>query len=284
MQTLQNFRKSFISTLSTLYPINEAETMFWWSIEEFGQLSKHQSIGMENQILADDLLAKLESVLVELQQHRPIQYVLGKSWFRNFTFEVSESVLIPRPETEELVQIVINQLPHEKARIFEIGTGSGCIAISLDKELKTASITACDISKSALDVARKNAQQLQSSVSFLELDILQPISNFNHLGLFDCIVSNPPYVCQNEKELMRQNVLNYEPHTALFVPNENPLVFYKAIAQFASQHLTSEGIVAVEINEQFGSETAALFLGQGFTSAVVVNDLFEKPRFVLAKK
>ena len=200
-----------------------------------------------------------------LLKHEPVQYVLNECWFYGLKFYVDKNVLIPRPETEELVDWVIRNIkfPFKDLKILDIGTGSGCIAISLKRKLRKAEVWACDISNEALAVAKRNADNLQADINFIQLDFLNEEER-NKLPSFDIIVSNPPYIPQKDKETMQQNVVAHEPHTALFVSDNNPLVFYTAIADFATQHLSKDGSIYCEIHENLGKEVSEIFLQNKF--------------------
>lgn len=210
-----------------------------------------------------------------LNRHEPVQYILGEADFFGRKFRVNPSVLIPRPETEELVHYAKQFNPQ---RILDIGTGSGCIAISLQLETK-AMVVATDVSDDALVLANKNAKQLNANVEFHKHNVL---TNEFPFGDLDLIVSNPPYIPMREKNAMKLNVLNYEPHVALFVENDDPLIFYKAIAEKSRKTLVAGGSVVVEINENYGDDVAAVFLNAGYKSVMVHKDIMKKDRMVIA--
>jgi release factor glutamine methyltransferase len=264
-----------------VYPAQEAKEITFWLLEYYLGLTK-------TKILVNDPVPQNEvsfdEIIERINQHEPIQYIIGETTFYGCKFLVNPSVLIPRPETEELVSLVLNTINQkENLSILDIGTGSGCIAISLAKELPNATITAYDISEKALETAQKNAELNQTKVSFELKDILAPIDFHLSENTFDVIVSNPPYVTPNEAHQMRQNVLDFEPHLALFVEDNDPLLFYEAIARFAYKYLKINGFVAVEINEALGNETAETVKKNGFKKTEIVKDIFQKERFVLAK-
>lgn len=230
--------------------------------------------------LPDFFPARMDDITSRLLADEPIQYILGKASFYGYEFTVTPATLIPRPETEQLVDMIVDENPDSDLRVLDIGTGSGCIAISLALALKWPQVTAIDISEQALAVARKNAAYNKTKVQYLQADAL-------HLTTLPCepldiIVSNPPYVCYNEIPGMEANVLDYEPHTALFVPDDDPLLFYRAIARYASGALKPGGRIYLEINRQYGNETAALLAGEGFEDASVVVDSYGNARFVKA--
>ncbi|MBI1766947.1 MAG: peptide chain release factor N(5)-glutamine methyltransferase [Bacteroidetes bacterium] len=218
------------------------------------------------------------SLIIErINQHEPIQYILGEAVFYGRKFKVNSSVLIPRPETELLVQEVINE-NFVSPRILEIGTGSGCIAIALKLEIPASQVYSLDISENAISVAKENAAALKAEVEFIHKDFLQDFS----IEPFDVIVSNPPYIKESEKTSMRPNVLEHEPHQALFVPNEDPLLFYKAIASKSKSLLKPGGKIFVEINEQFGEAIKELFENTSFHQVEIIKDFDDKHRIVTA--
>lgn len=218
------------------------------------------------------------AVLAGLKTHKPIQYLLGEAFFYGSVFKVNESVLIPRPETEELIEWILESVVAPSA-IIDFGTGSGCIAISLKKHLKDTALTAVDISKEAIHVATENAALNGAEVDFINADIL----NFRTEAKFDVIVSNPPYITGQEMAAMHQNVLAHEPHLALFVPDERPLLFYEAIADFAKSNLKEGGLLFFEINEHLGKETMEMLKGKSFTFIDLKKDMQGKDRMILAR-
>lgn len=227
-------------------------------------------------------IAKLEQVSNDLLKHRPVQYALGEAWFYGMKFYVDESVLIPRPETEELVEWVVNDFQCKQQQdlsILDIGSGSGCIPIAIKKNLAWAEVQSCDVSEAALHVAKQNAAALNVGVKFLQLDFLNA-AKWQQLGNFDVIISNPPYIPNEEIVKMEKHVVDFEPHLALFVENENPLVFYKAIAGFAAQHLKTKGAVYMETHMALANEVAALFSNELFKTVEVRKDLQGKDRMV----
>lgn len=236
---------------------------------------------------------KLTLYTLQLLQHVPLQYVLQEAWFAAMPFFVNESVLIPRPETEELVEWVAQEARSVQTQattdatvsksttIIDIGTGSGCIPIALKKKLPTATVHALDVSPGALAVARRNASTLEAAITFHETDILQQMK-WQYLPVFDIIVSNPPYIKESEKADMHENVLGHEPHLALFVSDADALLFYRTIAQFAQQHLRPGGMLFFEINEALGKETTDLLISQGFINVELRKDMQGKDRMIKA--
>ncbi|MBE6175316.1 MAG: peptide chain release factor N(5)-glutamine methyltransferase [Rikenellaceae bacterium] len=221
----------------------------------------------------------LERMVAELKSGRPVQYVLGEAEFCDMVFEVQEGVLIPRPETEELVYRIVETAPRS-VRILDVGTGSGAIAISLANMVEGARVAAVDISKEALAVAQRNAERLGAEVEFVEADALGDMS---HLGEFDVIVSNPPYIPQSDIAEMRKNVVDFEPHTALFVPDDDALKFYRSIARNARTMLAEGGVLWFEIYEKFGTEMCEMLYDEGFAQCGVEVDANDKARMVWAK-
>lgn len=261
--------------LGGIYPAQEARAITFILFESFLGVSKTDLFLDPAEELCSDT-GPLESALKQLSEHRPLQYVLGETEFFGLPFKVDENVLVPRPETEELVRWIIRDSGNEPVRMLDIGTGSGAIAVSVARNCPASMVTAVDISAGALGVARENALRNGVEVDFSEMDIL----NAEPAGKFDVVVSNPPYVRELEKEAMRRNVLDYEPETALFVPDHDPLLFYRRIVEVSTRVLQSGGRLYFEINEEFGQETAALMRSHGFFDVEIRKDMFEKDRMV----
>jgi release factor glutamine methyltransferase len=260
-------------SLTAVHEASEAEAIAALVVEHIG---KEKLSEIRQAVVTTAQKLQTESILKELLAHRPLQYVLNEAWFYGLKFEVNESVLIPRPETEELVDWVVKELRSGKnevqnwkdevlsvIRILDIGTGSGCIPIALKKNLPETDMSAIDVCSEAIHTATINAVNNETEINFQLLDFLDE-SKWNGLGKYDVIVSNPPYIKSTEATTMSRHVLDYEPHKALFVPDEDALLFYRKIADFASQHLLPNGAVYVEINQQLGNETVALFTQKGF--------------------
>lgn len=271
----------------TVYDTQEAKEIIFWLLEHELGLKKIDILS--NRPLDPSKNIDWDLIVKRLNNHEPIQYILGETTFYGRRFLVDDSVLIPRPETEELVDYICQwerttRRVGDEKKVVDIGTGSGCIAISLAKELSNAQVWGYDVSEKALATAQKNADLNQTSnVSFEKVDILQYLSKEVQTELrFDIIVSNPPYVTKQEAAQMRSNVLNFEPHLALFVEDNDPLIFYLAIARFAFQTLKEDGLVVLEINESLGEETAEVFRQTGFSETEVLKDLHQKNRFVKA--
>lgn len=280
--TLLQAHQHIVQSISSIYNTREATNVSNVLLEHITQLTKVERIIKANENLTPQQFQQLEQFVIQLQQHKPIQQIIGYSYFLNNKFFVNEYTLIPRPETEELVQLIINENRNRAIKILDVGTGTGCIAISLKKHLPNTTITAIDISSNALQIAKKNADNLNTEINFLQFDFLDE-NNWQQLNKYNIIVSNPPYISYEEKAEMKQNVLLHEPHTALFTPNNDVLIFYKLIAQFAQQHLTTNGKIYVEINEHLASETTKVFAAKGFATNVI-QDFQQKNRIVTAQK
>jgi release factor glutamine methyltransferase len=241
----------------------------------------------ETEIAATDS-ERIENILTRLKTGEPVQYILGHTEFYGLPFKVNPSVLIPRPETEELVEWGIESWRlavggwREPFHILDIGTGSGCIAITLKKNLKEAEVSAIDISTEALKTAKENAELNEADVHFIQDDILNPTHHSLLTTHYSLIISNPPYVTQDDKKQMHTNVTDFEPHTALFVPEDDPLIFYKAIADFASTHLEKGGLLFFEINESYGEQTVELLKHKLFNNIELRRDMGGRFRMIKA--
>lgn len=229
-----------------------------------------------------ELTGRIMSITARLKKHEPVQYVLGKARFHGMEFEVSPATLIPRPETDRLIDIITDEHSGQHdLRILDVGTGSGCIAISLARAMAWPQVTATDISDEALAVAKANASRLKANVTFRHEDITRAIAPS---GTFDIVVSNPPYVCEGEKDAMEPNVLLYEPAGALFVPDGDPLLYYRPLAAYSRKALRQGGSIYLETNRRYGREVGQLLTMHGFTDVQVVKDQFGNDRFVKALK
>lgn len=249
--------------------------------EQIGGLSAVDVLTGRDEELPDETKEKLLDAARRVEKGEPVQYVIGKVVFMGMELEVNQAVLIPRPETEELVRLLIRENSGRKnVNVLDIGTGSGCIALAVKKQMSDAWVAAWDVSENALDVARRNAENNILNVDFQQHDILQPQQTAER---FDIIVSNPPYVCTSEAAEMERHVVDYEPHTALFVPDDNPLLFYKAIICFARLHLNSGGKIYFETNRAYAADVAELIKTNGFIETEVINDQFGNQRIVRGK-
>lgn len=256
----------------------EAETLAFIVVEYFSGYSKTDILIDKTFTTDPQFENQIKDIIRRLLEDEPVQYILGEAFFYDRPFEVNHATLIPRQETEELVHLILDDIKNQQnLSILDIGTGTGCIPITIKLETsRSHTIEAIDISKHAIETAIKNASQLGADINFRILDILGESLQCG----YDVIISNPPYVLESEKEQMKPNVLNYEPHHALFVLDENPLLFYKRITELASKNLNTNGKLYFEINEQFGNETVALLESFSFQSVVLHQDLNGKDRFV----
>lgn len=282
--TISEAGKILTAALNETYDQREAFNISNLVLEKLTGFSRSERLIYKEKLLTKTQEANIKINIDKILQHIPIQYILNEEWFAGMPFYVDENVLIPRPETEELVELIVDHCKKtglESPSILDIGTGSGCIAIALKKKLHNANVYALDISNKALEIAEKNAASNNTLVHFFEADIL----HFKEPPLFprfNIIVSNPPYITQSESISMRPNVLQHEPHEALFVPDNDPLLFYKKIAGFALQYLKRPGSLYFEINELMGEQVAALLDAEGFVSIGVKKDMQQKNRMVSA--
>ena len=289
METIKDVFTAYRQALSKLYDIRETEAITLLAVSEISNLSKAKIKAFPETELSHEQSEKLSEILTQLQTGKPIQYILGKTEFYGLPFNVNPLVLIPRPETEELVEWVIATLGNEQlavGSILDIGTGSGCIAIGLKKNLPNFKVSAIDISTGALKTAKENADLNMVEINFIEADILNYKSNPDSCRdvnrKSEIIISNPPYVTLHDKTRMHTNVTDFEPYTALFVPEDDPLVFYKAIADFAVKHLAKNGLLFFEINESYGNEVVQLLADKGFKNIELRKDMSARDRMVKA--
>lgn len=280
--TLGDINNWIREELKTYYPDHEIKGFQRIIFGEVFQLMPHQVQLQKKDHISKEQSGKVKKIVYDLCRHKPIQYILGYSWFYDMRISVNEHVLIPRPETEELVDYIIKNTKTTPGRILDIGTGSGCIAISLAKSFNTK-VTGMDISGRALRLASKNARQNKVKVYFRKQDIFK-WSKKNLKKKFDLVVSNPPYVREQEKTEMNKNVLDYEPAAALFVDDSDPLIFYEHIARFSSLNLVNGGKLYVEINESLGTETINKLLAYRFKEITLIKDMNGKDRFIEAIK
>ncbi len=266
--------------LKELYGPREANAILRLVAESRFGLSQTDVLLGRMEHLPEEQKKEWQEILKQLHEGRPVQYVLGQAEFLGRPFRVTPEVLIPRPETEELVRLILSFFPeNSRASALDLCTGSGCIAVTL--ALSGMDVTATDVSRGALAVARENAETLEANVTFREEDLLS--SPAYESGLFDLVVSNPPYVRESEKREMAPHVLDHEPSLALFVPDDDPLRFYHAVARVARTSLRPRGILALEINRALSKEVAAMLEKHGFTDISIHEDQFHNPRFVFAK-
>jgi release factor glutamine methyltransferase len=300
---IKAYRTQFIQALSTIYDEGEAESFFYLILEDKKQLKRIDLALQPDLVFLEEEIVVWNAILEQLKLEIPVQYLLGKTHFYGLEFEVNENVLIPRPETEELVEWIIQsqklevrrgkleegsqKLESKKLKILDIGTGSGCIAISLAKNIPNAQVFAIDVSEKALATAQKNAVMNQVEVNFIKTDILKIndlekllTPNFQLPTNFDIIVSNPPYVRNLEKQEIKKNVLDNEPHLALFVEDDNALIFYRKIAELATQNLTQDGQLFFEINQYLGKEMIGLLEKMNFKNVELRKDIYGNDRMM----
>jgi len=280
---LVDIKKKYIVELSVFYKEEEARQFLNILIQHFFKISKTELALNRERRLSESEILQLHFAVKDLKKNKPIQYITGETEFLGYTFQVNDSVLIPRPETEELVQLVMRNEKGQDLRILDIGTGSACIAIALSKNLANPFVSATDINDEALHLAANNALSNNTAVNFYRADILDEAS-WDNFEKFDIIVSNPPYIAESEKSEMAENVLNFEPHLALFVADDDDIIFYQKICAFAQKHLVEEGRVYFEINERKGDKIENLLNKFGFQSIKLHKDFREKTRFASAIK
>ena len=301
---LKQYKSHFSEQLSSIYPQIEIDTFFFFLIEEYLGLQRIDLVMQPNFEIPSEKQVILNEALSRLQKEEPIQYILGKTEFYGFPFKVTSNTLIPRPETEELVEWILKEVDtNKKLNIIDIGTGTGCIPISLKKHLPNSVVSAVDVSKEALKIAQQNAVLNEATINFVEQDILK-IDDLNVIAnnvkqslcnneitssdaprndvKFDVIVSNPPYVRNLEKVEIKNNVLQNEPHLALFVEDDDPLIFYNKIADLAKKHLSEQGLLFFEINQYLGKQTVEMLKNKGFAKVELRKDLFGNDRMIKA--
>ncbi len=279
--TIQSAQQHSLLQLKILYDEREAANITDWVMEHITGKKKVARLLDKQQLLPNALITKLDSILQELATHKPIQYVLGEAWFEGMKFYVNRHTLIPRPETEELVNWIWEESKKSKIKnkkLLDIGTGSGCIPIALKKKIPELVVLSIDVSKEALEVAKQNADALQTDIILEHMDFLNE-ANWDRLPVADIIVSNPPYIKQSEHTHMANNVVDFEPSIALFVPDDDALLFYKKIALFGKSHLVKQGFIFLEINETLGKEVVELYESNGY-EVVLKKDLQGKNRMV----
>jgi release factor glutamine methyltransferase len=286
---IKDYRTLFIQELSPIYDSGEAESFFYLILEDKNQLKRIDLALNPDMTFSNEEIQLWNTILEELKKEIPIQYLLGKTSFYGLDFEVNPAVLIPRPETEELVEWIIESNSKierlKNLKILDIGTGSGCIAISLAKNISNAEVFAIDVSEKALATAKKNAEINDVKVTFIEKNILEVVTLSAVEGLeqqFDIIVSNPPYVRELEKQEIKKNVLDNEPHLALFVEDNDALVFYRKIAELAQKNLSENGQLFFEINQYLGKEMLELLEKMNFKNIELRKDIYGNDRMIKA--
>jgi len=274
---IANIRKE----LAEIYSKEEIESLIFLIFEHVKAYSRTRFLLAYDEILSDEDCSVIGQILNRLKNHEPIQYILGVTEFFGMKYYTNAGVLIPRPETEELVQWVLQENKPEEPFILDIGTGTGCIALSLKKNIPGSSVWACDVSPVCIETASLNATENGLKIDLFVLDILNH-DGLDNIPILDIIVSNPPYICESEKLLMDRNVLDFEPETALFVPDADPLKFYSRIADIALVKLNSGGQLYFEINEAFGRQCVDLLLDKGFSGIELRKDIHGKDRMIRA--
>ena len=278
---IKALKTHFFDSLKNIQDEQEIESFFFILTEYLHNLKRVDLALNPNFELSDAEVEKWNIILADLQQEKPIQYITGEAWFYGLKFEVNENTLIPRPETEELVEWIIesqkSKVQSQKLEILDIGTGTGCIPISLKANLPQANVSAIDVSEQALEVAKRNATSNKVEINFIQTNILEVLDlNQN----FDIIVSNPPYVRNLEKQEIKKNVLDYEPHLALFVEDTDALLFYRKITQLALKNLSPNGLLFFEINQYLGKETVELLENLGFKNIELKKDMYGNDRMI----
>ena len=292
---LKQYKTHFFETLKNIQEEQEIESFFFILTEYLHNLKRVDVALNPNFELLDAEVKKWDSILAQLQQEKPIQYITGETWFYGLQFEVNENTLIPRPETEELVKWILDSQKlkdkSQKVEVLDIGTGSGCIPIALKANLSQANVSAIDVSEKALEVAKRNAQSNKVEINFIQANILEeedlsklPSSKIHHPSSYNIIVSNPPYVRNLEKQEIKKNVLDYEPHLALFVEDTDALLFYRKIAELAIKNLNPNGKLYFEINQYLGKETVVLLENIGFKNIELRKDFYGNDRMIKCKK
>ena len=285
--TLNEARTVLSKELKNIYDSDELKNIADLVLEYVTGLPRMEQIRSKKPWLTCHELENLDTITERLKQSEPVQYVLGEAWFTGMKFKVNKNVLIPRPETEELVDWIVKELnvqystPNTQCSMLDVGTGSGCIPIALKQKLPQAKISAVDVCSEALFTATENAVALEAYVNFILLDFLQE-EKWNELDTYDVIVSNPPYVMQKEKDSMHKRVTSHEPSLALFVPDDDALIFYRKLADFSLLHLNTGGKLFVEINESLGKDVMDLFLSKGFAIVELRKDMQGKDRMIKA--
>ncbi len=291
---LKYYKGLFFNSLQHIHEEQEIESFFFILTEYLHHLKRVDVALQPDFELSDSEIQKWNAIVSDLQQEKPIQYITGETWFYGLRFQVNENTLIPRPETEELVEWILNSpiTKHPSPfTILDIGTGTGCIPISLKTNILHANVSAIDVSEHALEVAKRNAELNKVEINFIQANILEvqdlsqlQTSNSQLPTNFDIIVSNPPYVRNLEKQEIKKNVLDYEPHLALFVEDTDALLFYRKIAQLALKNLTPNGLLFFEINQYLGNETVELLKNLGFKNIELNKDMYGNDRMIKCEK
>lgn len=278
---IKDILRFFRDELKDAYPSEELDSIITYCFEDYLHLKRSAISTNQETTVSESELLKFNDAIKELKKFKPLQYILGEANFYGLKFYVNEHVLIPRPETEELVHFIIHDNKMNAPAILDIGTGSGCIPIALKKNIPSAVVSSIDVSEKALNVANRNAKKNDVEILFILRDILDPLAILDQQLLkYDIIVSNPPYICNAEKNKMDKNVLDYEPHLALFVNDNDPLLFYNVICDFALKMLKTNGKLYFEINQSLASETKDLLESKGFKNVELIKDLSNNYRIL----
>jgi len=276
---IKELEQEYIQSLNQFYDSEESKSIFYLAATSILKVTQSELLVKKDKVLAQKDTDALTKVLHTLKTGKPVQQVLGEAFFYGLSLKINEDVLIPRPETEELVDWVIKEIKDKKESVLDIGTGSGCIPIAIKKTLPSVKVSSLDISVQALKVATANASLNEADIEFIEADIL----NYSSDKKYDVIVSNPPYIRQLEKADMQENVLAHEPHSALFVSDEDPLIFYNAISDFALNNLNPDGYLFFEINELLWAETLQILIDKPFKNIELRKDMQGKDRMIMAR-
>ncbi len=282
LDTAREMKRSLLRELSSIFEGNEAYSITKIILEYLG-FTEMEIVKNPDAPVNIKVQDKITKIVAELKQNKPIQYILGETTFMGLKMYVNEHVLIPRPETEEMVLKILKDNRLTSPKVMDIGCGSGCIAISLAKEIPSGIVYALDLDEDALEVAKKNAAANDVRITFIRENILNA-PKISGSPAFDLIVSNPPYVTESEKAHMLPNVVKYEPGLALYVSDEDPLMYYRGIIAFADHHLADQGIIWVEINEKYGEECENLLKRSGYSMVELIQDIHKKDRFIKAMK
>ncbi|HQW83236.1 MAG TPA: peptide chain release factor N(5)-glutamine methyltransferase [Ferruginibacter sp.] len=280
---IKTLYRNFLVDLQKIYELGEATFITDWVFEKKASLKRTEILKNPGKIISADAEKLIKDSLLELLHHKPVQYVLGEAWFYNLKLKVNEHVLIPRPETEELVEQLIKDRKSKLTDpvILDIGTGSGCIPIIIKKKLPASLVTSIDISETALSLAKENAATYHTDITFKQLDFLDE-NNWLNLPVCHIIISNPPYIPLSQKETMNKNVTDFEPHLALFVPDTSPLLFYHKIAAFGKDKMHHDGKIYLETHEGLANDVADIFRRNNYYSVIVKKDMYGKERMVIA--
>jgi len=280
--TLKQIRFHLLSELRQIYTENESDSIVRLIMEHVGY-PLNISLSDPDKIPDPPVATQINEILADIRSGQPIQYILGYTYFCDLKIEVDKRVLIPRPETEEMVEHIKARDTSTVHRIIDLGTGSGCIALALKQYIPDAEVWGVDISREALSVAAENSSLNKLKVNWARMDLLNHQSK-KLTETFNLVVSNPPYVLNREANIMERHIIDFEPSSALFVPDDDPLRYYRAIASFCNMHLADKGEIWVEINEQFGKETASVFEKEGFNVIQILNDIHDKERYIHARR